>query len=242
MVDEAVNEATTTTVAVAEAEKLVGPSVVEVQAQLKALEEKYAREVGDRDRGNARLAQEVKQLKGRLENTQKATDSLARRTFGVEEIPEGEYDQWRKAHNPPEETNEPPPEPKLTQAQLIATGQLRAIAEHYNLDATNPPADLKETLEEITNLYYSGDPQKAVTKWKEDLKKRDSELKAKAEAEAKVKKEEAEKKAKSGSRDTSTSTGGSQSSYEAIRDAYIKQPNDPATRRAYLEARQQRGV
>ena len=232
--NQAQQGATATATSGAEAAKPVGPTIEQFQAEIEAWQVKYKKEVGDRDRGNARLATEVERLK-------KSTDSLARRTLDAGEPPdeETEYQKWKK--EPSDASPENPSQSVFTSDQILASGRMMAIAEEYEIDWLKPPADISPLLQEVNGLY-TDNPLEAAKVWKEGLKKRAAGRKAKAEADAKAKKEEAEKRAKSGTRDTSTSTGGAQGSYEVIRDAWIKNPNDPGTRAAYLEARRARGV
>lgn len=240
MIEPTVKEATTTSPPAAEAQALTGPTVADLQAQIADLQTKYSKEVGDRDRGMARQADTLKQLTERLSVAEQAADALARQTFGEETTPvDSEYQKWRNQHPAPKTTQ--PKERPLTPDQAISIGEMKATAKYYQVDYTNPPGELVDVINQVTTLFET-DPQKATEVWENGLKKRDVEIKAKAEAEAKIKKEEAEKKAKLGVRDNSTSTGGAGGSYQAIRDAWMKNPNDPATKQAYLEARQARGV
>lgn len=239
MVDQTtVKDATTTTTPGAEALP-AGPSEAEVlKAEIADLKGKYSKEVGDRDRGNARLATELKELRGRLEIAEKGADSLARKFHGVEEQPESEYEQWRKQHSYKQPESQEVPR---SHEHVLAIGAMRANAKTYGVDYDKPPEELAEVIKEVTASFQT-DPTEASEIWETGLKKRDANLKAKAEMEAKTKKDEAEKKAKLGTRDSSTSTGGGQGNWESIRDAFNKNPTDPLISRTYLEARRARGI
>lgn len=248
MVDQTtVKDATTTTIPGAEALKATqpqpptGPLEVEMlKAEIAELRGKYSKEVGDRDRGNARLATELKELRSRLEVAEKGTDSIARNIYGVQEQPTSEYEQWRTQHTY-KQSESKAQETHLSHEQVLAIGEMRANARTYGVDYAKPPEELAEVIEEVTILFQT-DPEKASEMWEKGLKKRDANLKTKAEAEAKTKKEEAEKKARQGMRDTATSTGGGQADWVSIRDAFNKNPTDPTIRTTYLEARRARGI
>lgn len=220
------------------APELEGPMIAELQARIAGLEAKYQKEVGDRDRG---LLKQDKVLKETREELRASLDALARKTFGEEEpAEESEYQRWQKKHGVP---SSPPitSTPALTEAHLIASGRMIETAEAFKVAFANPPSDVDSLVAEV-NALYGDNPTGAAERWRTGLQKRADSLKAKAEETEKAKAEEAERKAKLGQRDTSPPTGGSQGTYQAIRDAWMKNPNDPANLNAYIEARRARGI
>ena len=96
MVDQVqANDIANTTEPKTEALKPVGPTVEQLQAKIEAWEAKYAKEVGDRDRGNARLSKEVGDLREELKFTRKGTEALATLALGSEDIPAVETDKQK---------------------------------------------------------------------------------------------------------------------------------------------------
>jgi len=213
-----------------------GPTVEELKTQLTALEGKYTKEVADKDRGNARLAKEIDTLK-------RAIQPLARRTFGEEDEPvETEYQRWQRELAAGDKADSPQPTQQVTQAQRDTTIRLQTLADEYGVDYANPPVELSGVIDELANLYYSDKPDGAVKVWKAGLAKMRTDKQTTADKEAKAKQADAERKAEQGQRDTTPSTGGGASSYEGIRDAWMKNPNDPGAYAAYVEARRARGI
>lgn len=155
----------------AESTPPVGPTVEQLEAKLNALEAKYKKEVGDRDRGSARQAGEIEKLKGQLAKAIKGSVALARRTFGEEETPpeETEFQKWQREHGEDSQPTPPTP-PKQTPAQRDVSVALNTLAEEYGVDTNNPPAELNGVMAEMVPLYDSETPEKAVEVWRAALR------------------------------------------------------------------------
>ena len=165
-------EATTTEQVEGEAAPPVAPTVEQLQAEIKAWESKYGKEVGDRDRGMARQAETLKQLNERLAAAEKAADALARQAFGEEEIlaEVTPYQKWKATHTlqPLTETKPPvavPPEVAEHKAKIDS------LAPQFLDTSGNVKPELQDDWDVAAGKWSRGDMKGAVTKLEQALTK-----------------------------------------------------------------------
>lgn len=208
-------------------QEIVTPEVLQAQLEalakerdtLKATIETRRKELGDRDKGLARLSAENQSLNIQIADLMDRFEALRVSVHGTEEIPaqdltgneayEAEYQKRKQQRN---QTSKNP----ITPEEVEAIGQMKAIARLHEIDYGAIPAELTQVTNEVTQLYEEKKLKEAIDTWEKGVKAYVADKKSKEEAKKKEEQDLAARKARLMVTDRGSPTGGGEDDYSGL--------------------------